>query len=90
MRMGIITFQVGSKTIKFKEPLMLETENVEGGICLTHKGLCLSACGKSWSECNEIIQEELAIIWRDYALAQDDKLTADGISLKNKLLGMIE
>jgi len=90
MEMGIVTFSVGSKAYKFKEHLMLETENVEGGICLTHKGLALSACGRSFSECETIIREELAMIWEDYALAPDGKLTADGIALKNKLLTMVE
>ena len=88
--MGIVTFSVGSKTYKFKEHLMLETENVEGGLCLTHKGLSLSACGKSFSECEKIIREELAVIWEEYALAQDNELSADAIILKNKLLAMVE
>ena len=90
MRMGIVSFSVGSKTYKFKEHLMLETVNGEGGICLIHKGLSLSACGKSFSECEEIIREELATIWEEYALVPDDALTAGAIALKNKLLGMVE
>ena len=89
-RMGIVTFQVGTRTHKFKEPLMLESENIEGELCLTHKELSLSACGKSWGECENIIREELALIWDDYALAPDDELTADAIAFKNKLLGMVE
>lgn len=90
MKMGIVTFSVGGRTYKFKEPLMLETENVEGGICLTHKGLSLSACGKSFSECEQIIREELALIWKEYALAPDDALTPDAIVFKKKLLSMVE
>lgn len=90
MRMGIVSFSVGSKTYKFKEHLMLETENVEGGICLTHKELSLSACGKSWLECSNIIREELATLWEEYALVSDDALTAGAIALKNKLLEMVE
>ena len=89
-RGGILSFQVGTRTLKFREPLMLEREKMEGGICLTHKGLSLSACGKSWGECSDIIREELALIWEKYVLAPDDELTADGIALKNKLLGMVE
>ena len=90
MRMGIISFRAGSRTYKFKKPLMLETEYVEGGICSTHKELSLSACGKSLSECEEIIQEELAMLWEEYALAPDDELTAGAIVFKKKLLGMVE
>ena len=90
MKMGIISFQVGTRTIKFKEPLMLESENMEGGLCLTHKELTLSACGKSVPQCVNIIREELATLWEEYALAPDDELTADAIVFKNKLLAMVE
>ena len=87
---GISTFQVGSKRLRFKEPLMLKSENVEGGLCLTHKGLSLSACGKSWGECDKIIREDLEVLWEEYAMASDDELTEGAIALKNKLLGMVE
>jgi hypothetical protein len=90
MKMGIVTFSVESRIFKFKEPLMLEQENVEGVLCLTHKELCLSACGESYSECESGIRDELALLWDDYALAPDDELTADAIALKNKLLAMAE
>ena len=90
MRMGIVSFSVGSKAYKFKKPLMLETEYVDGGVCLTHRDLTLSACGESFSECETIIRKELATIWEEYALAPDDKLTPGAIVLKNKLLGMAE
>ena len=87
---GIVDFVVGTRIIKFKEPLMLEDETVEGGRCLTHKELSLSACGATWQECNDIIREELATLWEEYALAPDDKLTAGAIALKKKLLAMAE
>ena len=90
MKMGIVSFTVGSRTFKFKGPLMLETENVGGGICLTHKGLSLSACEKSFLECEETIQEELAMLWEEYALASDDELTLGAIIFKKELLGMVE
>jgi len=90
MEMGIVTFSVGTKHFKFKKPLMLKVEYVDGGVCLTHEDLSLSACGTSFSECDAIIREELAMIWEDYALASDDALSADAIALKNKLQGMVE
>jgi len=93
MRMGIVSFHVGSKKYKFKEPLMLETledEAVQGGICVTHKELGLSACGTTYLECNEIIREELTDLWEDYALASDGVLAPSAIALKNKLLAMVE
>jgi hypothetical protein len=90
VKMGIVSFSVGSRTYKFKEPLMLESENIEGELCLTHKELSLSACGTSWGECDKIIREELAMLWEEYAMAPDDELTAGAIVFKNKLLGMVE
>ena len=101
MKKGIVTFSVGGRTYKFKEPLILKSEyakisadkdsdSVEDGICLSHKDLGLSACGKSLSECEEIIREELAMLWEGYALALDDELTPGAIVFKKKLLGMVE
>ena len=90
MRMGIVSFSAGSKAYKFKEPLMLEQENLEDRICLFHKELRLVACGSSLSECEKSIREELAMVWDDYALAPDDELTAEAIVFKNKLLAMAD
>ena len=88
--MGIVSFQVGAKTIKFLKPLMLESKYIDGILYLTHKELSLSASGKYWGEGAKIIQEELAMLWEDYALAPDDELTELGIALKKKLLSMVE
>ena len=90
MKMGIVSFLVGTKIYKFKEHLMLESENAENLLCLTHKELKLSACGKSWGECDRIIRDQLALIWGEYAMAPDKELSADAIVLKNKLLAMVE
>lgn len=90
MRIRIYTIKVGDKIHKFKKPLLLEGEKVEGRLCLTHKELNLSACEKSWGECVDTIREELTILWEEYVLAPDDELTADAIALKNKLLEMVE
>lgn len=89
IKMGIVSFTAKSRVLKFKNPLMLETEYVDGGVCVTHEDLALSACGTSFSECDAIIREELAMIWEDYVLADDDALTVDGVTLKNKLLAMV-
>mgnify|MGYP001117548839 CR=1 FL=1 len=90
MRMGIISFSVGSRTYKFKEPLMLDNDTADGQLCLSHRGLKLCAYGSSWGECNDQIREQLAMLWEDYALAQDEELTNGAIALKEKLLGMVE
>lgn len=101
MRMGIVTFQAESRTFKFKEPLMLETEYVEGGVCLTHKELGLSARGKTFGECDKILRAQLAELWGGFALTPDKELKGfafvkDGVfegtflALKNKLLAMAD
>lgn len=89
MRMGIITFLVDGVEYRFKEPLMLENEIVEGKLYLSHKELSLFACGKSWLECDGQIRDELADIWRDYALAPDKMLTKDAVALKKRLWDMV-
>lgn len=91
MQIGIISFKVESKTFKFKEPLRLKGEYVDGGVCLTHsEEPYLTACDKTFTECEKAIREELAVTWDEYVLASDDELTADGIALKNKLSAMAE
>ena len=91
MRIGILSFKVESKTYKFKEPLMLKGGYVDGGVCLTHnKEPYLSACDKTFTKCEKMAREQLAVIWEEYALAQDNELTPGAIILKNKLLAMVE
>ena len=92
MRIGILSFYVGSRKHKFKQPLLLdvlEGEAIEGGMCVSHKELGLSACGPSWAECREIILGELEALWDGYVLAPEDELSTSGIALKNKLQGMV-
>lgn len=91
MNIGIISFKVESRTFKFKDPLRLKTEYVDGGVCLTHnEEPYLSACDKTVTKCEKIIREQLALILDDYVLAPDDELTEEGIVLKNKLSAMTE
>ena len=91
MRIGLQSFFVGSRKLKFKEPLMLDVRKaIRGGMCVSHKDLGLSACGVSWEECHEIILGELEVLWIGYVLEPGDKLTASGIAFKNKLHGMVE
>lgn len=87
--MAITTFSVGTRVYRFKEPLTLKRESVEGWLYLTHEDLGLFARGSSWSECDEIIREDLATLWEEYALAPDEELTAGATALKNKLLAMV-
>ena len=89
VRMGIVAFAVGIRDIKFKTPLMFETDYIEGGgVTLTHKDLCLTASGKTFTECDKSLRKDLADMWEDYAMAKDENLTAFGIGLKGKLLAM--
>ena len=90
MRMGIISFMVRGKEVRFKEPLMLDNEMIDGQLCLSHQELNLFVYGYSWGECNDQIHEELAMLWEEYALAPDEELTEDAIALKEKLLRMVE
>ena len=91
MQIGIINFKVESKTYKFKKPLMLKGEYVDGGVCLTHnKEPYLSACDKTFTKCEKMTREQLAQIWHDHVLASNNELTPGAIILKKKLLAMVE
>lgn len=76
--------------LRFKKPLMLDNEMIDGKLYLSHEEIGLQSCGRSWGECDDQIREELAMLWEDYALAPDKELTKDAIALKEKLLGMVE
>lgn len=93
MRLGISSFKAGTKTIKFKTPLLLnpvEGLMVEGGICINNDELCLNACAKTLLECDVIIREELESLWADYALVPHKDLTVTGIGIKENLLSMVD
>ena len=91
MKLGISDFKVGEKRIKFKTPLLLEPSVVPGAevMCVFYKDLGLSACDTTLLGCDEIIREELEVLWEEYALAPDDELSEGGIKLKRKLIGMV-
>ena len=74
---------VRGKEVRFKEPLMLDNEMIDGQLCLSHQELNLFVYGYQ-------IHEELAMLWEEYALAPDEELTEDAIALKEKLLRMVE
>ena len=91
MKLGISDFKVGEKRIKFKTPLLLEPSVVPGAevMCVFYKDLDLSACDTTLLGCDEIIREELEVLWEEYVEAPDDELTEGGINLKRKLIGMV-
>jgi len=88
--MGIVTFTVGSKVYKFKEPLMLEDESVDGEIRLVRTDIGLSASGTSFRECEGAIRKQLVELWEGFALAPDADLKDKSLAFKHKLLAMVE
>ena len=91
MEIRIVSFTANATVYKFKEPLVLKPEDLgDGKLCLSDDDLSIAATGSSWTECMDGIYEELEMLWEDYALASDAELTKDAITLKEKLLEMVE
>jgi len=89
---AILGFKVNGEPKTFKTPLKLiiEEDNEKGKIILSNDELKIWSTGTSFSECVEEIREELEVLWKEYALAPDSKLTRGAIALKRKLLDMVE
>ena len=90
-QISINSFMVGSKAIRFKEPLILESDSSSGKTwTLSNDELNLMATGKSVAETENKIREQLEMLWEHYAVASDKDLTFVAIKLKNKFKGMVE
>ncbi len=90
MRMEIDSFVVGSRTYRFKKPLMFEDESTKELLFFSNAELRIIVYGSSLDECEAGIREELEMLWEEYALASDNELSKDAIKLKERLLGMVE
>jgi len=88
MSIGIVSFLVGMRSYRFKEPLMLDEEMVDGKLCLRHHELGLIAYGSSWGECDTQIREQLARLWENFVFTAEE--TKVGITQKERLLNMVE
>ncbi|MBM3476611.1 MAG: hypothetical protein FJX75_25335 [Armatimonadetes bacterium] len=70
-------------------PLLLSVESHDGMVSFEHPSLgIVSHSGESYDDAEQRIAPQLAWLWRTYAMAQDDELSADAMELKQALLSI--
>ncbi len=82
----------GAKVLRFKQPLELTPEPSESKqlLFLEKPDLGISVYGQTRDELLAEINEQIVVLWNEYAREDDDKLTDSALELKNALLAMIE
>jgi hypothetical protein len=85
-------FEYDSYRIKFREPLNLEPclDESKQLFLLQHEKLGIDIFAYTRDELEIAVREELDVLWRNYAKADDSELTEGAIRLKSDLLAAIE
>lgn len=88
----ISEFQSSGYRLRFSQPLTLlpELDDTRELICLEHAGLGIGVFAPTRDLLEQELQDDLDVLWRNYALAEDDQLTQDARQLKKNLLAAVE
>jgi hypothetical protein len=86
------SFSTPTAVLLFEPPLVLEPELVEDEqlIALKHPDLGIDVVAPTIEELSESLDEELTMLWSNYALADDATLSPKSIELKRNLLARIK
>jgi len=78
------TVKVGKLVLKAKESITLEpaTDETKQLICVAHAELGIDAFARTRDALVSELNEQIGMLWREYALADDDSL--DGMAIKMK------
>lgn len=79
-------------TLRFKQPLLLEPHLDESGqyLCVEEASLGIDVVCHSRDEIEEALCEEMNVLWRQYALAEEGDLTPAASRLRDELIQSIE
>ncbi len=85
-------FRYSGYRLKFHTPLEIiptldESQQV---FCLEYSELGIDVYASTREELDFLLEAEIDVLWRNYALADDKELTPDAQELKDRLLGIIE
>jgi hypothetical protein len=85
---AVSSFQIGNKEITATQPLYAALSFDESDALFTAEipSLRLSVCAETRDLLNDALNDELALVWKRYATADDAKLTPAAQSLKVRLL----
>ncbi len=80
-------FTSGGVTLDFRQPLSLTPtlEESERYLCLRDKDLGIDVFAMTRERLQANLLEQLDLLWREYATAADDELSAEALSLKQAL-----
>jgi hypothetical protein len=84
--------QLADYVLRLREPLVLTPELDESKqlMCLVYPSLGIDVCAFTRDELDEALVVELDVLWRNYAKADDGKLSPASKELKRELLARME
>jgi hypothetical protein len=82
------TVKVGKLVLKAKQSITLEpaTDETKQLICVTHADLGIDAFARTRDALVSELNEQIGMLWQEYALAADDDLDGMAIKMKQALL----
>ncbi|MBK9441317.1 MAG: hypothetical protein IPN53_08375 [Comamonadaceae bacterium] len=82
------TIKVGKLVLKAKQGITLEptTDETKQLICVTHADLGIDAFARTRDALVSELNEQIGMLWQEYALAADDDLDGVAIKMKQALL----
>ena len=83
---------VDSATLTLREPLRLDPKLDESGqfLLLEHEPLRIMVIATTRRELEEMLEEDLSVLYSEYALADDTELAGAALRIKSTMLDMIE
>ncbi len=84
----LTSFTVGNRRVEAQKAITLtpQLDDTEQMFLLEDEAIGLDLVAETRAELDEVLQHELKLLWRDYALAPDEKLTKGARALKDRLL----
>ncbi|MFZ4623346.1 MAG: hypothetical protein ACOYNF_03820 [Rhodoferax sp.] len=84
----IDTVKLGKLVLKAKQSITLEpaTDETKQLICVTHADLGIDAFARTRDALVSELNEQIGMLWQEYAIAEDDSLDGMAIKMKQALL----
>jgi len=77
--------------LELRHPIAVTVEEREVDLWVaSHDSLGISSVGSSEDEAREAFAHEFAVLWCEIAMEGDERLTADAVALKHKLLDLVQ
>lgn len=86
--LAVDTVKVGNRTLKARQSITLEpaTDETQQLICVSDAALGIDAFARTREALVGELNEQIGMLWQEYALADDDTLDGEAIKMKQALL----